>query len=129
MLFNRIKVLCKEHNTNPTALCKHITDSSGNLPTWKKGNIKPQHLQKIADYFDVSIDYLLGRTEIPNIYKNIVNTHIKNKPADFISTDLPPAIAERMRSHNLSLERFKNLTPQQTDDLLNIIEIFLNNLK
>jgi transcriptional regulator with XRE-family HTH domain len=86
-------------------------------------------LTKLADYFDVSVDYLLGRTEIPNAYKNIVNTHIKNKSADFISTDLPTAIAERMRSHNLSLEKFKNLTPQQTDDLLNIIEIFLNNLK
>lgn len=86
-------------------------------------------LTKLADYFDVSVDYLLGRTEIPNAYENIVNTHIKNKSADFISTDLPTAIAERMRSHNLSLEKFKNLTPQQTDDLLNIIEIFLNNLK
>lgn len=36
----------------------------------KKANPKSDRLQQIADYFNVSTDYLLGRTENPNIAKN-----------------------------------------------------------
>lgn len=121
----QLKVLRKTHNLTLKDLATVFDTSPQVISRYELGQAEPDFntLGKLADYFDVSVDYLLGRTEIPK------DTHIKNKPADFISTDLPPAIAERMRSHNLSLERFKNLTPQQTDDLLNIIEIFLNNLK
>lgn len=131
MFYNRFLELCEKKGVKPTPLLKSLNVSPSISDNWKKPNTYPKGdtLKSLANYFDVSVDYLLGRTEIPNAYENIVNTHIKNKSADFVSTDLPTAIAERMRSHNLSLEKFKNLTPQQTDDLLNIIEIFLNNLK
>lgn len=121
----------KEYGKTQAQMASYLGITQQAYATYENNKAQPSSdmLNKLADYFDVSVDYLLGRTEIPNAYENIVNTHIKNKSADFISTDLPTAIAERMRSHNLSLEKFKNLTPQQTDDLLNIIEIFLNNLK
>ncbi len=56
--------LCKERGISITNLCLEITGSRGNLNTWKKGNINPVSLTKIADYFGVSTDYLLGRTDI-----------------------------------------------------------------
>ena len=59
-----IEKLCKENGTSVTALCKMVTGSSGNLPTWKKGNIRNDYLLKIAQYFNVSTDFLLGRDEI-----------------------------------------------------------------
>lgn len=126
-----LKPLRKALKQTQTDIAKYLGITVSAYGNYELGQREPDiaTLNKLADYFDVSVDYLLGRTEIPNAYENIVNTHIKNKSADFISTDLPTTIAERMRSHNLSLEKFKNLTPQQTDDLLNIIEIFLNNLK
>lgn len=126
-----LKKLRKENKKTQTQMATYLGITQSAYAMYESGDRTPpaDMLNKLADYFDVSVDYLLGRTEIPNAYENIVNTYIKNKSADFISTDLPTAIAERMRSHNLSLEKFKNLTPQQTDDLLNIIEIFLNNLK
>lgn len=39
------------------------------ISEWKKGKAKPSvdALIKIADYFNVSVDYLLGRTDNPNI--------------------------------------------------------------
>ena len=58
-IFSRLQEICKSNGTTPTALCKRITGSSGNLSTWKKGNIRADYLQEIADYFDVSVDYLL----------------------------------------------------------------------
>ena len=36
----------------------------------KRNQPSAERLQQIADYFDVSIDYLLGRTENPNIAKD-----------------------------------------------------------
>ena len=62
-LLDRIKRLCEEKNSNITALCIKITGSSGNLSTWKKGNIRNDYLIKIAQYFNVSADYLLGLTD------------------------------------------------------------------
>lgn len=43
--------------------------SSGNISDWKSGRSKPglESLIKIADYFECSVDYLLGRTDNPNI--------------------------------------------------------------
>lgn len=40
--------------------------SSGNISDWKNGRSKPglNSLIKIADYFDCSVDYLLGLTDI-----------------------------------------------------------------
>ena len=60
MIIETIQTLCENNGTTLTALCKEITGSSGNLPTWKKDKIRLDYLLKIADYFGVTPDYLLG---------------------------------------------------------------------
>lgn len=58
--------LCAENNVKPTRVAKEIGSSSASVVKWKKGAI-PQSstLQKIADYFGVSTDYLLtGNNEV-----------------------------------------------------------------
>lgn len=65
-MYELIKKLCEENGISPTKLCTEITGSKGNLPTWQKGNINPKSLTKIADYFNISVDYLLGRSNEPN---------------------------------------------------------------
>lgn len=50
---------------------KRVSDatgiSTGNLSDWKKGRCLPsaEKLEKLADYLDCSVDYLLGRTNNP----------------------------------------------------------------
>lgn len=52
---------CEENNTTPTALCKKLNLSTSKVTAWKNGSVpKGDTLQKIADYFNVSVDYLLG---------------------------------------------------------------------
>lgn len=65
-MVERIKKLCEEKGISWTALCVELTGSKGNLATWNKGNIRTDHLAKIADYFNVSVDYLLGR-KMPSV--------------------------------------------------------------
>lgn len=71
MIFDRISQLCIENDITPTFLCKKITGSSGNLPTWKKGNIKAEHIIEICNFFSVSSDWLLELTDIRNTSSDI----------------------------------------------------------
>lgn len=54
--------ICVKNGTSLTALCKEITGSSGNLPTWKKDRIRSDWLRAICIKFNISSDYLLGLT-------------------------------------------------------------------
>ena len=70
MFWKRFYELCEKLNIKPNALAKEIGISSGILTKWKKGTIPSgEMLIKIADYLDCSVDYLLGRTNNPQINK------------------------------------------------------------
>ena len=74
MLFEKISQLCDEQGLSVTTLCKELTGSSGNLPTWKKDNIRPETVTQICTYFNVSADYLLGLTNYRNIEEKTLIT-------------------------------------------------------
>ncbi len=63
LIYQRIQDACRDNNTTITALCKSLTGSQGNLATWKKGNIRIEHLLKISHFTNVSLDYLTGITD------------------------------------------------------------------
>ena len=62
-IVQNIMDLIKERKTTAYAVSKATGISSGNFSDWKSGKAKPSQkaIQKIADYFNVSVDYLLGR--------------------------------------------------------------------
>lgn len=65
MFFDKYKTLCKEKNKTPTGVAIDLGIGRSTVSYWKNGNIPKQSiLIKIADYFDVSVDYLLGKTDI-----------------------------------------------------------------
>lgn len=62
---DRLKQLRKESNlTQQELACKFYLNKSS-ISRYENGTQLPEHdlLEKIADYFNVSIDYLLGRTD------------------------------------------------------------------
>ncbi|MBM7623748.1 transcriptional regulator with XRE-family HTH domain [Sporohalobacter salinus] len=61
----RLKKLRNEKGVYQKELAKIIGVSRPTITQYESGQRKPDHetLSKIADYFDVSIDYLLGRTD------------------------------------------------------------------
>lgn len=62
--FERYSDLCKERGETPNSVAKIIGASSGSVTAWKKGTApRNATLSKIADYFDVTTDYLLGKSE------------------------------------------------------------------
>lgn len=62
MIIERLNEICEKKGISITALCKEITGSSGNLPTWKKDRIRSDWLREICIKFNISSDYLLGLT-------------------------------------------------------------------
>lgn len=52
---------CNKKGTTPNAVCKAIGLSNATATGWKNGTLpKADVLVKIAEYLDVSVDYLLG---------------------------------------------------------------------
>ena len=51
--------------------------STGNISDWKNGRSMPtsSKLIVIADYLDCSVDYLLGRTDVPEVNKKTAYVH------------------------------------------------------
>ena len=70
MFWKRFYNLCMRSGKRPNPVGKEIGLSSGIISKWKNGGIpNGETLMKLAKYFDVSVDYLLGRTDNPNSHK------------------------------------------------------------
>ncbi|MBQ8082253.1 MAG: helix-turn-helix transcriptional regulator [Clostridia bacterium] len=67
-MIDRILELLHERGITQKQLAEAIKVSTGNISDWKAGKAKPsiEVLSRIAEYFGVSIDYLVGRTDVPN---------------------------------------------------------------
>lgn len=62
MFYEIVNNLCKEHKTTITRMAEEIGLSNAAPTSWRKGAIpKLTTLEKISKYFDVSVDYLLGK--------------------------------------------------------------------
>ena len=61
----RLLELRKEKGISQAMLAKNLEVSYAVVCYWETNRSEPTapNLVKIADYFDVSVDYLLGRTE------------------------------------------------------------------
>lgn len=61
-MYEIFEQLLKEHNVTAYRVAKETGITTATLTSWKQGKYTPKQekLQKIADYFGVTIDYLLG---------------------------------------------------------------------
>ena len=62
-MYTRIEELCKSKGISITQMCRDADITRANLTELKKGRTKSLSLEtlgKIAEYFDVSTDYLSG---------------------------------------------------------------------
>lgn len=66
MFFQQLKNLCDNRGISVTYLVQSLGISKSNVTNWKNG-VSPNLdvLNKIADYFMVSVDFLLGKTKNP----------------------------------------------------------------
>lgn len=62
LFYERLKILRKAYRVSQKDLAKPLHVSKQTVSNWENGNITPsvEMLMKIADFFHVSTDYLLG---------------------------------------------------------------------
>lgn len=103
----RIKILCDEKETTFAAVERACNLSNGSIRRWKNNTPAVDKLEKVADYFNVSIDYLLGKTEQRNVLsekdendiaKDIERLKEKLKSAEGLMFDGEPASEEAIQS-------------------------------
>lgn len=70
----KIKELAQKRGISLQKVAEDLGYSINYLYTLKEKTPKSDRLQEIADYFNVSTDYLLGRTDNPNISSDLVTT-------------------------------------------------------
>ena len=64
-MYEIFELLCNKNNVTPYRVCKETGFTTENISNWKAGTYVPKQdkLQKIADYFNVSLEYLMTGEE------------------------------------------------------------------
>ncbi|NLY44740.1 MAG: helix-turn-helix transcriptional regulator [Tissierella sp.] len=72
LLGDKIRQLREERNLNQLELAKSLNISNTTLSQYESGNRTPSDEIKkaIAEYFNVSLDYLMGASNVRNPYKD-----------------------------------------------------------
>lgn len=64
MFWKKFYLLCEQKNTSPSKVVSELKIATGSVTKWKNGSTpNGKTLQKLADYFDVTVDYLLGKEQ------------------------------------------------------------------
>ena len=83
IFWERLYEMCMKRSCKPNTIAKSIGLSTATATKWKNGTIpNGEALIKIADYLDCSIDYLLGRTDNPEINHSL-NTDDERKKGTY----------------------------------------------
>lgn len=70
MLFERIKKLTDQKKMTIAELERKLDFGQGSISKWKNQSPSSERVGTVADFFNVTTDYLLGRTDKPNAYLN-----------------------------------------------------------
>lgn len=90
-LYSNIETLCKSRGISITTMCKESGASRGSLTDLKQGRntaLHPDTLKKIAAYFGVSVDYLLGNEERPVISEADIKAAFFNGEKDLSAKEI-----------------------------------------
>ena len=123
----RVKQLRKQKHLTGEQLGNILGITKTGISYWENGKSVPDNemLLKLADFFDVSIDYLLGNTDIETTvdkntyygdYDDVVE-YLKDKPERL-------DIYKRILNDDhfaLLFDKTKDLTPEEIDIIISVI--------
>jgi len=110
-MYEIFEQLLKKRKITPYRVSKETGVPQSTLSDWKRGRSVPktEKLQKIADYLNVSVDYLLG-----NEQKGRASSLDEKKPEDITLDDFTYAF----------LDESKELTDENKQKLLEMARFF-----
>ena len=117
-----IKDLCKEKSITISSLLKESNIRKSLIYDMEKRDKTPsaEILEQIADYLDCSVDYLLGRAELPDAI-HTSDLDARNGTTDYIMTS--------SRSETSLLIEFRSLNTQGQDYILQTMDMVKDKYK
>lgn len=108
MLAKKIRELRNEKGISQSSLANHLGLTQQAIAKWEKGIAEPDSvtLNKLASFFNVSVDFLLGRTNVRNSNNNT-------------DEDFPDDVKVLMRS-------VSKLTDKQKEIVKRLVQEFIN---
>ncbi|HAP3003018.1 TPA: helix-turn-helix transcriptional regulator [Enterococcus faecalis] len=112
MLLDRVKLLANERKLTVAELERKLNFAQGSISKWSKQSPSSERLQKVADFFDVSADYLLGRTDKRRYYD------LTEKDEKNIAEELEEMIQDLKNAGALSFSKETSEIEKETHELL-----------
>ena len=124
-LVEKIRALARQRDLSLPQLEQELGLGNGTISRWRSSSPNTEKLQKIADYFQVSMDYLLGREQYltqkdeKDIAKDLDNimeklTSGEDGPASYNGEEISPEAAELFRDElEIALKRLKLINKEK----------------
>lgn len=118
--------LCFNSGKKTNSVGKELGISSGTISQWKNGSVPSgEKLVQLADYFGVSVDYLLGIQDSPNKLKNSIkgNDNVQDIKNSAITINKNSSISKR------DLELIEKINSLDFTDYADVINLINEKLK
>lgn len=118
-IVERIELLCEEQETTFAAVERKCGLSNGSIRRWGTNTPSTDKIQKVADYFNVSLDFLQGRTDYRYVISDKVDLEsaLNEKDKKDISKKMQ-SILEDLDSDQEALMFDGEVLDEETKELL-----------
>lgn len=130
----RFRQLRNEHGLSQQALADQLGFSKSSVNMYERGEREPgiDSMEAIADYFNVDLDYLMGRTDIPNRIEWL--TSVDREAAASLLSNAAKSPAQQAAETNLggkikTYRKAAGLTQVELARLAHISRSYLNDVE
>ena len=123
---DRLKALRNSKGLSQADFAKQVGVSKSSINMYERGEREPnfETLEAIADYFNVDLDYLLGKSDVPNKAQAVMLTGIQANPPDLARDEDESDLLRKYRALDYAgklrirsaLDVEYSLRPGRTDD-------------
>lgn len=120
-LYEKIKELAKQKKVSIRQVEEKLGIANGTIRRWGKTNPSVKTVKSVADYFNVSVDYLLGRDETKPINEPIDLAEVANSDDDAVWSRLlssggrPLTEKDKMAIKLLFSDKWDDITQKAKD--------------
>lgn len=120
----RLKGLRKQKNLSQRALAEELHMSKSAVSMYENGSREPDHetTEQIADYFNVDIDYLVGRSNVTLRYTDVL---ADGQPPQYYEDEVVQAVTDRLRTnpeYGVMFKAASNIRPEEVEFVTEFIK-------